>query len=69
VVLAPGLDHGVVDEHVDEFPLEGVRDREELVVDRDHPVGADPSEHPLSPVVLGLIDRDRGLVLRDRSQA
>jgi hypothetical protein len=34
MVLAPDLDHGLIDEHIDEFAVVGVGDREELVVHR-----------------------------------
>jgi hypothetical protein len=61
LVLAPDLDRGVVDEHVHELGLEGVADREHLVVHRHDAVGGYPAEHPLAGVVLCRIeDRDRG---------
>ena len=51
------------------FALERVADRELLVVDGGHAVGSHAPEHPLAAEVLGTIDRDRGLVLRERREA
>jgi hypothetical protein len=41
VILAPDLDHGVIDEDVDELSLEGVADGEHLMIDRHDAVGSD----------------------------
>jgi len=69
VVLAPDLDHRVIDEYVHELGLEGVADREHLVVDRHDAVGSDASKHPLAVMVFGCIDRDRSGVGRKGCEA
>lgn len=68
MVLAPDLDGGPVHEDVNELCLEGVADREDLVVDGDDPAGPDAAQHPLSGVILGGIDRHRDGVDRDRAR-
>jgi hypothetical protein len=52
------VDHGVIYEDVDQLRLVSVAHGEDLVVDRDHTVGTDPTQHPLAAVVLGCVDRD-----------
>jgi hypothetical protein len=63
VVLAPHLDRGRIDEHVDERAFEGVANGEHLVVDGDDAVGGDPAKNPLTGVVLTDVDGNRPVFL------
>jgi hypothetical protein len=52
VILAPDLDHGVIDEDVDQLALVGVGHREQLVVDGQDGVGRDSAKDPLAPAIV-----------------
>jgi hypothetical protein len=66
MVLRPHLDGGLVHEHVHEHTLEGVANREHLVVDGDDAIGGHAAEDPLASVILTDVDSDGRLVLGER---